>query len=312
MKTFSLAALFCSCLLFTTSCSYGEDLEKDVLPKKKDNISSASKSSTTGDGALVDDDIEIDEQLLAQNVTEVDLSFPETKSITIETITSEDGIKTLEVAVVLKKGDVSNFEITYRWLHNNEEIEGELENSIPWLDEYKKGDIITVNVIPANTDLEVSFVTEAEFVIPNQPPVITSEPPAEIIGEKKFFEYQVETEDPDGDEVEISLKKAPKGMKIEPATGLIEWDYTEVKPGSEFNIEILATDTDGGSYTQTITLTIPSGEDGQEGELEQAREDEGQLNEDEVDAEEEPDEDLQEDFIEEETEDTEDADTEEF
>lgn len=101
-------------------------------------------------------------------------------------------------------------------------------------------------------------------------------------------------------------------MKIEPATGLIEWDYTEVKPGSEFNIEILATDTDGGSYTQTITLTIPSGEDGQEGELEQAREDEGQLNEDEVDAEEEPDEDLQEDFIEEETEDTEDADTEEF
>ncbi len=304
MKTFSLAALFCSCLLFTTSCSYGEDLEKDVLTKKKDNISDVSKSNNTGEGALVDSEIEIDEQFLAQNDTEVDLSFPDIESITIESKTSEDGNKTFQVAVVLKNGDVSNFDIAYRWLHNNEEIVGEVENSILWLDEYKKGDIITVNIIPANADPEGSLVTDAELVIPNQPPVIVSEPPAEITGEKKFFEYQVETEDPDGDEVEISLKQAPKGMKIEPATGLIEWDYTEIKPGSEFNIEILATDTDGGSYTQTITLTIPIGEDGEEGELEQT------LQEDEEEAEE-FDEDQQEDLLEEETEDAE-EDIEEF
>ncbi|NIT12870.1 MAG: hypothetical protein GTN99_01070, partial [Candidatus Dadabacteria bacterium] len=63
-----------------------------------------------------------------------------------------------------------------------------------------------------------------------------------------------------GDEVEIVLKKSPKGMTIEPATGLIKWDFTEEKAGSEYKIEILATDTDGESYTQQITLTIPAGE----------------------------------------------------
>ena len=136
-------------------------------------------------------------------------------------------------------------------------------------DEYKKGDIITVNFIPANVDPESSLITNAELVIPNKPPVITSEPPTEITGEKKLFEYEVQTEDPDGDEVEIKLKKSPKGMKIEPATGLIEWDFTEVKPGSEFTIEIIATDTDGASYTQTVTLSIPQDGEGEKKETPQ-------------------------------------------
>jgi len=93
--------------------------------------------------------------------------------------------------------------------------------------------------------------------VPNSPPVITSEPPLEIRGDEKLFEYKVEADDPDGDEVEFVLRKSPKGMTIEPATGLIKWDFTEEKPGSEYKIDIVAIDSEDAKYTQEVTLTIP-------------------------------------------------------
>ncbi len=260
MKAFSLTAILFGCLLLTTSCSYGEDLEKDALIKKENKASQVQNDSSNNDKPSADDYEDTDTELYAQVESEGDIIFPKTKSVSIESTNNEDGQRILKVALSLENGAVEDFDFTYKWFYNDEEISGETDNFVPWNNDYKKGDKIRVQIIPPNVDEESFLVTDAELIVPNSPPVITSEPPTEIKGEDKLFEYKVETDDPDGDEVEIALKKSPAGMTIEPATGLIKWNFTAETPGSEYKIEIVATDSEGGNYTQEVTLTIPQSE----------------------------------------------------
>lgn len=272
MKAFSLTALLFNCLLLMTSCSFGEDLEKDALTNEKGSTSQVQKDSSNRDKPLRDNSEANDSELYAQAESEQGINFPITKSVSIESNNNEDGQRILKVVLILENGPVEDFDLAYKWFYNGEEIIGEVDNFIARKDDYKKGDRIKVQIIPSTVDEESSSVTDAELIIPNSPPVITSEPPTEIKGEDKLFEYTIETEDPDGDKVEITLKKSPAGMTIEPAAGLIKWDFTNEKPGSEYKIEIVATDTEGESYTQEITLTIPLSESDDESkptELEQ-------------------------------------------
>lgn len=258
MKAFSLTAILFGCLLLTTSCSFGEDLEKDALTKKENKASQVQNDSSNNDKSSADD--YEDTELYAQVESEGDIIFPKTKSVSIESTNNEDGQRILKVALSLQNGAVEDFDFTYKWFYNDEDILGEIDNFVPWNNDYKKGDKIRVQIIPPNVDEESFLVIDAEYIVPNSPPVITSEPPTEIKGEDKLFEYKVETDDPDGDEIEIALKNSPAGMTIEPASGLIKWDFTAEKPGSEYKIEIVATDSEGGNYTQEVTLTIPQSE----------------------------------------------------
>jgi len=260
MKAFSLTAILFGCLLLTTSCSFGEDLEKDALTRKENKASQVQNDSSNNDKPSGDNYEDADTELYAQVESDGDIIFPKTKSVSIESTNNEDGQRILKVALSLQNGAVEDFDFTYKWFYNDEDILGEIDNFVPWNNDYKKGDKIRVQIIPPNVDEESFLVIDAEYIVPNSPPVITSEPPTEIKGEDKLFEYKVETDDPDGDEIEIALKNSPAGMTIEPASGLIKWDFTAEKPGSEYKIEIVATDSEGGNYTQEVTLTIPQSE----------------------------------------------------
>ncbi len=260
MKVFSLTAILFGCLLLTTSCSYGDDLEKDALSRKENKASQVQNDSSNNDKSSADDYEDTDTELYTQVESDGDIVFPKTKSVFIESAKNEDGQRILKVILSLRNGLVEDFDFTYKWFYNDEDIIGEIDNFVPWNNDYKKGDKIRAQIIPPNVDEESFLVIDAEYIVPNSPPVITSEPPTEIKGEDKLFEYKVETDDPDGDEIEIALKNSPAGMTIEPATGLIKWDFTAEKPGSEYKIEIVATDSEGGNYTQEVTLTIPQSE----------------------------------------------------
>ncbi|NIS10011.1 MAG: hypothetical protein GWO07_14960 [Candidatus Dadabacteria bacterium] len=251
-------------MLLTTSCSFGEDLEKEVINKEQNSPRKIQKQNRGNTGSA-DADLQSDyaDNRYAQLDTDGGIRLPVFESVSIEPA-EQDGEKILKVLISLKNGAPEDFSLTYKWFYKDEEVFGEVDNYLVWKEEYKKGDIVKVQVVPLNLPDDSLLVKESVFTIPNLPPVITSEPPAEIKGENKLFEYKVETEDPDGDEVEITLKKAPAGMTIEPATGQIKWDFTEAAPGSEISIEIIATDTAGANYSQTITMTIPEG-DGTEG-----------------------------------------------
>jgi hypothetical protein len=249
--------------LMINSCSAGEDLEKQVFNDGKKPVSdNQNKSSELAADQEYNED-NLDTQNLEGDETE---SLYKIESLKIVSISDQDLRSGFKVEVKTGGTDAEIDEFRIVWMHNSEELIGESEETLDWSEDFKKGDKIKVALIPRLGDVESPLVVESEFIIPNSPPKIVSEPPLEIKDGK--FDYTVEAEDPDGEDVEFLLRKSPKGMTIEPASGLISWDFTQEKPGTEYKIEIVATDPDGLSYTQELTLTIPEQQPTSEDETE--------------------------------------------
>ena len=182
-------------------------------------------------------------------------SLAKIRSVSVETITGNprDGFK----AVIRFEGaQNSDIRYIYDWTVNGSDISGEIEETLPWQEGFKRGDLIGVSVTPYS-DLGQGAVTAGgAFTIPNSPPVISSEPSASYSDGR--FTYTVLAEDPDGDPVDFTLRGAPPGMTIEPATGLIVWEYGEGDAG-EYKVTVIAADSEGASVSQELTLTIAPG-----------------------------------------------------
>ena len=182
-------------------------------------------------------------------------SLASIRYISVETITGNprDGFK----AVIRFEGaQNSDVRYMYDWTVNGSGISGVIEETLPWQEGFKRGDVIGVTVTPYS-DLGQGAVTAGgTFAIPNSPPVISSEPPASYSDGR--FTYTVVAEDPDGDPVDFTLRGAPPGMTIEPATGLIVWEYGEDDAG-EYKVTVIAADSEGASVSQELTLTIAPG-----------------------------------------------------
>ncbi len=102
-----------------------------------------------------------------------------------------------------------------------------------------------------------SIVVHYEY---NESPTITSVPPLSAeVGTP--YSYQVTAEDPNGDTLTYSLLNAPKGMRIDSATGLVEWTPTGFDEG-QVSVIIQVADGWGGSALQKFYITIiPAGSD---------------------------------------------------
>lgn len=141
---------------------------------------------------------------------------------------------------------------TYRWERNGTLIEEE-RGEILEKDHFKKGDHITVIVTPNDKE---SFGTQKKSVpviISNSPPQIVSNPPISIEGSR--YLYKVEAIDPDNDPINFTLKKGPRGMKIDRKTGQIVWDIKNEDKGSHL-IEIEVSDNEGAKCVQNYTLVV--------------------------------------------------------
>ena len=182
-------------------------------------------------------------------------SLAKIRSVSVETITGSprDGFK----AVILFEGaQNSDIRYMYDWTVNGSDISGVIEETLPWQEGFKRGDVIGVTVTPYS-DLGQGVVTAGgTFTIPNSPPVISSEPSASYSDGR--FTYTVLAEDPDGDPMDFTLRGSPPGMTIEPATGLIVWEYGEDDAG-EYKVTVVAADSEGASVSQELTLTIAPG-----------------------------------------------------
>jgi len=157
----------------------------------------------------------------------------------------------------IKAYDPDDDEISYihNWSHNNEEIVGETSEVLDWNDEFKKGDLITLEVVPYDGIDEGVWKTKGEFTIPNSPPKITSQPEAKMEG--GVLTYTVEAFDPDGDPIEYSLRGAPKGMTIEPATGKITWNFLKNETTGKESFTVMVRDDDNGYTSQILNMNIP-------------------------------------------------------
>nr|WP_161501616.1 putative Ig domain-containing protein [Rhodopirellula sp. SM50] len=88
----------------------------------------------------------------------------------------------------------------------------------------------------------------------NQPPEITSVPPTHSVSDRDY-RYDAVARDPDGDPVSWELTVAPRGMSIDPYTGVVRWTPDESQIGSHF-VEITATDVLVGQATQRFSIDV--------------------------------------------------------
>ena len=248
---FSLMILL-ALLLFFPGCS------RDETPSEPDEAGISSVDAGDEMDGTYEEEDEEDGLEAAEDfdAPAADLpSLAKIRSVSVETITGNprDGFK----AVIRFEGaQNSDIRYIYDWTVNGSDISGEIEETLPWQEGFKRGDVIGVAVTPYS-DLGQGAVTAGgAFTIPNSPPVISSEPSASYSDGR--FTYTVLAEDPDGDAIDFTLRGAPPGMTIEPATGLIVWEYGEGDAG-EYKVTVIAADSEGASVSQELTLTIAAG-----------------------------------------------------
>ncbi len=155
---------------------------------------------------------------------------------------------TLYVEAEAKDIDDDSVTIMYEWKRNGEPagndktIEGPL----------KRGDKIFVKVTPFDSsDYGVPVTLTREFR--NMPPTITGHTRPNFDG--KLWTYQVKASDPDDDALAYALKDGPKGMTIDPDTGLITWNVpAEFTGKTAFSVTV--EDGHGGSASYSAKVTI--------------------------------------------------------
>lgn len=156
---------------------------------------------------------------------------------------------TAEASGTDPNGDTVSFD--YQWIINGDEAV-EQRGKVLEGDQFKRGDSITVRVIPSDRFAQGTSFTPPPVIIPNAPPRFVSSPPKESASGVYF--YQVKAVDPDGDEISYTLTKAPEGMKID-SDDKIEWTIKKEDKGTH-EVTVTADDGNGGRATQEFTINI--------------------------------------------------------
>jgi len=151
-----------------------------------------------------------------------------------------------------KDADGDTIYFTYQWEKNGVALPDE-RGEILQRGQFKKGDSISVAIIPDDQEIMGTPKKSEPVTISNSPPMIVSSPPAAVDG--TTYTYQVKVNDPDKDPVSFTLKSRPRGMKIDQQTGLIQWEIKKEDQGTH-SIEIEVSDSEGGKGVQRYTLAI--------------------------------------------------------
>ena len=166
----------------------------------------------------------------------------------------------VDIGATAKAFDADGDEVNYRhqWMINGDESAME-DKPVLKGDRFKRGDTVSVRIIPFDKEDDGVAYTTRSLTIPNGSPKFTSSPPLEFKG--FTYTYDALAEDQDGDAITYSLASAPKGMTIDGNTGSIVWQFTKMDEGSHA-IEVVAQDNEGmrGFQKYTLTITIPKEE----------------------------------------------------
>jgi hypothetical protein len=165
------------------------------------------------------------------------------------TPTVQDDLKAMEK---ITDADGDSIYFTYQWERNGVVLTDE-RKEVLGRGRFKKGESITVTIIPDDQEIIGAPKKSEPVTISNSPPTIASSPPTSTDGTK--YRYQVKVNEPDNDPITFSLKSGPKGMKIDPKSGLILWDIQKEDQGTH-SIEIEVSDNEGAKSNQRYTLAI--------------------------------------------------------
>jgi hypothetical protein len=159
---------------------------------------------------------------------------------------------TLEAVVSGKDRDDDQLMYAYSWAVNGEKVIGE---NGPSLDKryFRRGDRVKVSVTAYDGTDWGKEVAAPGVTIRNSPPTIVSTPPERL--ESDLYRYAVKADDADGDSLRFSLQgNVPPGMRIDAATGVVEWKVVVPKEATTWEYEVVAQDPEGLKSIQKITL----------------------------------------------------------
>ena len=156
----------------------------------------------------------------------------------------------LRVRVVAVDPDGDPIILSYKWLHNGEEIAGMNSDTLETKD-FRKKDILVVYVTASDGQATRGSMASLPVTIQNTAPRFTSNPSGEM--KDGQYMYTATAIDPDGDPIDFELKEAPAGMTVDAATGRLTWKLTPDSKGKH-RVVLLAKDNDGGVAQQEFEL----------------------------------------------------------
>jgi hypothetical protein len=163
--------------------------------------------------------------------------------------TAKDNLRAFEKSV---DADRDGIYFTYQWEKNGVVLLDERKEILEQ-GRFKKGETITVTIIPDDREILGAAKKSDPVTILNSPPSIASSPP--FSAEGTTYRYQVKAVDPDNDPMTFTLKSGPKGMKIDPNTGFVQWEIQKEDKGTH-TIEIEVSDNEGAKSQQRFSLVI--------------------------------------------------------
>ena len=143
-------------------------------------------------------------------------------------------------------------ELRYQWYVNGEADPFLTGDTLP-AGKYARGDKLRFTVVATDGRDESKLYQSEAAAIANAPPQIVSQPPQRF--EAMEYSYQLKARDPDGDKLTYKFEKAPAGMTVNRATGLVVWPLAGVKAGV-YPVKIVVSDPDGAAVSQEYTLTL--------------------------------------------------------
>jgi len=156
----------------------------------------------------------------------------------------------VRVEVKATDPDQDDIRLDYTWKINNQTITDQSGEEFD-TSALRKGDMITVSVIPSDGKEQGRPLESNGVLIQNRPPEITSMPGAGV--SSGFFQYHVLAKDPDNDILQYSLEGAPAEMSID-ATGLIHWNVPQGLEGKQ-QVRVIVTDGTASSF-QSFNLNL--------------------------------------------------------
>ena len=205
-------------------------------------VSEAADIGADADPSSGEDETIAKKRIFTQGIRNAKLVF--------ETI---DGKSRIKVAAPDVK-NVPGITWTFEWTKNGQPFgQGDTVSG------FRRGEVLAVKITPYDGETYgTSKILRTE--IKNTVPEVTVEKGATITAvEGNSLSYQVKAVDPDGDPLAYSLIDAPKGMTVDPKTGLITWPV-ESRDRGPYSVKVKITDGQGGEsiYPLNINLAEPT------------------------------------------------------
>jgi len=164
--------------------------------------------------------------------------------------------ETLVATAQANDPDGDTLEYSYRWLLNGQP-QTDTGDTFE-TDRLKKGDEIQAVVVASDGDEESDDLASVVVRVGNAYPEITSVPQGTWTDEG--FSYEIRANDPDNDgPLRYSLKKGPKGMRVDSVLGKVVWQPTFDQAGVH-PIEIAVSDAAGATSVQIFEITVKAEE----------------------------------------------------